>query len=531
MNARKSWLANGSCRVGGALALITLALMAGCASVRHEVPKTSSYAIARPQETELAKAFTAQLGAAPGLSGFRLLPDGQEAFLVRAALAEAAQHTLDLQYHIIAPDATGTILLHQAVRAAQRGVRVRVLIDDLDVGDRDDQLATLAAHPNLEVRVFNPFARRSLGGLSRFFDYLSDGTRLNRRMHNKLWIADNSAALIGGRNLGDAYFNADGRSNFADLDVLSVGPVVTQASDSFDAYWNSEWAVPIQAYTPETPSARQVEQLARELASRADEFRGSTYAQALRATNLGWLVRTGRLAVVPAQGTVLYDSPAKLQEANPAPQGHVLSKLHDAIASTRHELALVSPYFVPQPRGVDVLCTLVRSGVRVRLLTNSLASTDVPAVHAAYARYRPHLLACGVELHELRPNESGRGHLRQVISSGVSLHAKAIGLDGKSLLVGSMNLDPRSRLSNTEVAVLIDSTVIAKEFNRWLDDATQLDRSFRPELSEPGNPASPLVWLGQEADKRVRYHREPLASWWQRMTSSLLGAVIPEDML
>lgn len=514
-----------------ALALITLVLMAGCATIRHEVPKTSSHAIEQPQETELAKAFAAQLGATPGRSGFRLLPDGQEAFLVRAALAEAAQHTLDLQYHIIAPDATGTLLLYQAVRAAQRGVRVRLLIDDLDVGERDSQLATLAARPNLEVRVFNPFARRSLGGLSRFMDYLSDGTRLNRRMHNKLWIADNSAALIGGRNLGDAYFNADGRSNFADLDVLSVGPVVAQASASFDAYWNSEWSVPIQAYAPETPSAWQVEQLGRELAARADEFRGSTYAQALRATNLGWLVRTGRLAVVPAQGAVLYDSPAKLQEVNPAPQGHVLANLRDAIASTQHELALVSPYFVPQQRGVGVLCTLVRSGVRVRLLTNSLASTDVPAVHAAYARYRPHLLACGVEVHELRPSEAGRGHLRQVISSGVSLHAKAVALDRKSLLIGSMNLDPRSRLSNTEVAVLIDSEVIAKEFSIWLDAATKLDRSFRPELSEPGNPASTLLWHGEEADKPVRYRSEPLASWWQRMTSALLGAVIPEDLL
>ena len=515
----------------GALGVFTLALMAGCATIRLDVPRPSTYAIERPQETELAKAFAAQLRAVPGGSGFRLLPDGQEAFLVRAALAEAAQRTLDLQYHIIAPDATGTLLLHQAVRAAQRGVRVRVLIDDLDVGDRDNQLATLAAHPNLEVRVFNPFARRNLGGLSRLMDYLSDGSRLNRRMHNKLWIADNSAALIGGRNLGDAYFNADGRSNFADLDVLSVGPVVAQASGSFDAYWNSEWAVPIQAYAPETPTAEQVERLGRELAARADEFRGSTYAQALRATNLGWLVRTGRLTVVPAQGTVLYDSLAKLQETNPAPPGHVLSSLRDAIGSTQHELALVSPYFVPQQRGVGMLCTLVRNGVRVRLLTNSLASTDVPAVHAAYARYRPQLLACGVQLHELRPDESGRGHVRQVISSGVSLHAKAIGMDGKSLLVGSMNLDPRSRLSNTEVAVLIDSPVIAKEFGIWLDEATALDRSFRPELSEPGNPASPLVWHGQDSNGAVRYHREPLASWWQRLTSSVLGVVIPEDLL
>ncbi len=517
--------------VSSALALLTLVLLAGCATVRQEVPRSNSYAFEQPRETELAKAFAAQLGAAPGLSGFRLLPDGQEAFLVRAALADAARHTLDLQYHIVAPDTTGTLLVYHAMRAAQRGVRVRLLLDDLDVGGRDSQLATLAAQPNFEVRVFNPFARRSFGSLSRFIDYLSDGTRLNRRMHNKLWIADNSAALIGGRNLGDAYFNADGRSNFADLDVLSVGPVVAQASRSFDEYWNSEWSIPIQAYAVQTPSVQQVEQLATEFASRADEFRHSAYAQALRASDLGPLVRGGQLTLVPAKATVLYDHPGKLQGSTPAPQAHVMSNLRDAIAATQRELALVSPYFVPQERGVGVLCGLADRGVRVRVLTNSLASTDVAAVHAAYARYRPQLLACGVNLHELRPSETGRASLRQVISSGVSLHAKAILLDGKLLLVGSMNLDPRSRLSNTEVAVLIDSAVMGEELGRWLDEATSLDRSFRLALAEPGNPASALVWQGREDDKPVRYTREPLASWWQRASSILLGAVIPEDML
>lgn len=505
--------------------------MAGCATIRDEVPRTSSYAIEKPQATELARAFAAQLGAEPGGSGFRLLPDRQEAFLVRAALAEAAQRTLDLQYHIIAPDTTGTLLIYHAMLAAQRGVRVRLLINDLDVGDRDGQLATLAAHPNIEVRVFNPFARRSLGSLSRFIDYLGDGARLNRRMHNKLWIADNSAALIGGRNLGDAYFNADGRSNFADLDVLSVGPVVAQASRSFDEYWNSEWSVPIQAYAVRTPSADQVERLRQELAARADAFRHGAYASALRASDWAGLVRGGQLALVPAKATVLYDLPAKLQGAAPAPQAHVMSNLREAIAATRRELALVSPYFVPQERGVEVLCGLTRRGVRVRVLTNSLASTDVAAVHAAYARYRPRLLACGVILHELRPSLPGRTSLRQVISSGVSLHAKAILLDGKVLLIGSMNLDPRSRLSNTEVAVLIDSDILGGQAGAWLEQATQTDRSFRPELTEPGNPASPLVWHGEEDDKPVRYTREPLASWWQRMSSTLLGAVIPEDML
>ena len=514
-----------------ALALTVLILTVGCATIRQDVPRPPTYALDQPQATALARSFASQLHATPGRSGFRLLPHGQEAFVVRAALANAAQHTLDLQYHIVAPDATGTLLLYHALLAAQRGVRVRLLIDDLDVGDRDEQLATLAAQPNMQVRVFNPFARRSLGVLSRLMDYLGDGERLNRRMHNKLWIADNSAALIGGRNLGDAYFNADGQSNFADLDVLSVGPVVAQASQSFDAYWNSEWSVPIQAYASQAPTPGQVERLKTELAQRAAAFSNSDYAHALRSTDLGMLVRNGRLALVPALATVLYDPPAKLQGPSQAPPGHVVSNLRDAIGSIQRELALISPYFVPQARGVEVLCTLTRRGVRVRILTNSLASTDVPAVHAAYARYRPQLLACGVVLHELRPSTSARASLRRVISSGVSLHAKAILLDGKSVLIGSMNLDPRSRLTNTEVAVLIDSEVIGREISTWLDEATSLERSFRPALVEPANPASPLVWHGQDDDQAVRYTSEPLASWWQRITSALMGVVIPEDLL
>ncbi len=328
---------------------------------------------------------------------------------MRAALAEAAQRTLDLQYYIVAPDATGTLLMYRALRAAQRGVRVRLLIDDLDVGDRDADFATLAAHPNVQVRVFNPFARRSPTGLSRVLDYLSDGTRLNRRMHNKLWIADNAVALIGGRNLGDAYFNADGQSNFADLDVLAAGPVVAEASHSFDAYWNSEWSVPIQAFTGQAPGAVQVEQLMTALAARAAAFRDTDYARALRATDLGLLVRSGRLALIPAHATVLYDPPAKLVAQTTDQGGHVVSKLRRAIETAQQELVLISPYFVPQERGVGLLCELTRRGVRVRVLTNSLASTDVAAAYAAYARYRPRLLACGVSLSELRPSVVGSG--------------------------------------------------------------------------------------------------------------------------
>ena len=541
-----------------AATLAVAAFTMACATPGHEVPRPPSQAIDNPHETALGRSFASQLASTPGLSGFRLLPAGQEAFLVRAALAEAAQRTLDLQYHIVASDATGTALLYRALRAAQRGVRVRLLIDDLDVGDRDADLAAVAAHANVQVRVFNPFSTRSAAGLSRVLDYLSVGARLNRRMHNKLWIADNAAALIGGRNLGDAYFSADGQSNFADLDVLAVGPVVVEASRSFDEFWNSRWSVPIQAFTGAPPGPEQFEQAFAEMTARVAAFRDTDYVRELLASGLGQRVRSGQIELIAAPATVLHDSPDKLVARTTDQDEHVVARLRQAIEEAQHELVLVTPYFVPSELGIETLCRLARRGVPVRVLTNSLASTDVAAVHAGYARYRPRLLACGVALHELRPSVTGSGRLHRVLSSqrraapelthplggrttytvglgalssGVSLHAKAIMVDRSAVLIGSMNLDPRSRLSNTEIAVRVESEALGRELGTWFDEATSLDRSFKVELSVAGREQAPLVWIGRDGDQPVRYTSEPLASWWQRFISGLLGAFVPESLL
>lgn len=504
-------------------------LVVGCASIPFDEARPPSYAIGNPDETELGRRFAAQLS--PGMSGFRLLTSGQEAFLARAALAEAAQHTLDLQYYLVAEDATATLLVYRALVAAQRGVRVRVLIDDLDVGDRDSHLATLAAHPNVQLRVFNPFAWRGSATLARALDYLTDGERLNRRMHNKLWIADNAAALIGGRNLSDAYFNADSLNNFADLDVLIAGPAVAEASRGFDEYWNSEWAVPIQAFTGPLPEPEHTEALVSELAARAAEFHDTDYVRELLATGFGPQVRSGRVELIAAPAAVLHDPPSKRTPESPGQPSPVMARMYEAVASARKELLLISPYFVPSQRGIETLCSLARSGVPVRVLTNSLAATDVAAVHGAYARYRPHLLACGVALHEFQPVAPRPEGARRRPSSAVSLHAKAIMVDRKSIVIGSMNLDPRSRNSNTEVAVLIDSAALGDKLGRWFDEASSLDRSYRPELSEPGDPNAPVTWTGRDDDRMQRYTSEPHTGWWQRFVSGLLGALVPEELL
>jgi cardiolipin synthase C len=431
----------------------------------------------------------------------------------------------------VAQDATATLLLYRVVIAAQRGVRVRLLLDDISAAGRDFDLATLASHPNVQVRIFNPFLRRGPLGISRLFEFLGDSERLNRRMHNKLWIADNAVALIGGRNLGDAYFAAQAESAFADLDVLAAGPVVAQASNSFDEYWNSEWAIPIAAFVDIPPARSDWDDALAAFAAQAARFRDTDYARALRSAALGRELREGRLQLAAARASAVADPPGKLDAAATADAGRLFAALRPLVQSVRHELILVTPYFIPHPRGVDMLCGMVQRGVAVRLLTNSLASTDVPAVHSGYARYRPRLLACGVQIHELRPKLTGAVRTRSGLSSGASLHAKAIAVDRRHVVIGSMNLDPRSRLSNTEIAITIDSPELGAQLGTLFDEATAPDQAYRVELSEPGNGEAPLRWLGRENEAAVQHTSEPAASWWRRFVSGLLGALAPEELL
>ena len=473
------------------LCLLSLGHVAGCSSLRLDVPSVPSFALERPEETVIGRNFASRLADTPGLSGFHLLVSGQEAFLARAATAEAAQRTLDLQYYIVAGDATATLLLYRALRAAERGVRVRLLVDDAGSRENDDILATLATHPNIDVRVFNPFFGRSLMALPRFLEYLGDSKRLNRRMHNKLWIVDNAAAVVGGRNLGDAYFAASSAYDFADLDVFVAGPLVKDISRNFDAFWNSEAAVPIKAFSVGPPGGERLADILAQLKARAEQFHETEYARALRATDLGPVLRSGQLSLVPAPAAIISDAPDKTLGDGGEPP--IFSALRTAVLSARREVILISPYFIPSERGVAVLCSLTRKAVRVRILTNSLASTDVPVVHAGYARYRPRLLACGIELHELRP---GTKAARQGLSSGASLHAKAVIVDRGLLIVGSMNLDPRSRQMNTEVALRIENETLAEQLGALFEEAVTPDQAFRVELAESGNAQSALVWVG-----------------------------------
>lgn len=507
------------------------AFVGGCALLPMEVPRPASYAIDGAEQTFLGRAFADRRPKSGGELGFRLLVSGEEAFAARAALADAAQRSLDLQYYVIAQDTTATMLIYRALRAAQRGVRVRLLLDDLYAVGRDHDLATLAAHPNVQVRVFNPFPHRGSFAMLQWLDFLGDGARLNRRMHNKLWIADNAVVVLGGRNLGDAYFNVRRSGDFADLDVLAAGPIVGQVSRSFDEYWNSESAIPVAAFLGKQPEAAEAKRLYAEMAAHAERFRETDYVQRLRAMDFWSEVRGGRLALVAAPGTALYDTPDK-SKTGATEEGHIAAAMRPIVEAARREVLLVSPYFIPSERGVAVLCGLARRSVRVRVLTNSLASTDVPLVHSGYARYRPRLLACGVELHEFLPALPAPASARPGLSSGASLHAKAIVVDRRWVLIGSMNLDPRSRSANTEIAALIESDALGQQLGSLFTESTALGLAYRVELAEPGaSGAAGVVWHGLADGKPIRYASEPLASNWRRLIAVLLGRFAPEGML
>jgi len=513
------------------LALAFVFLATGCSSVRRDVPRPVSHAMEQGANTALGRAYLKPAATDPGQSGFHLIVSGQEAFRVRATLADAAERTLDLQYYIVAEDATATLLLYRALQAAQRGVRVRLLLDDMYAAGRDFDLASLARHPNMEVRVFNPFLRRGPLGLSQLFEFIGDATRLNQRMHNKLWIADNVVGVFGGRNLGDAYFGARGDAGFADLDVLAAGPVVAEISRSFDDYWNSDLAVPVEAFVREPPRTEDVDAIVSRLAERAERFRESDYAKGLKGSDVPRQVRSGEIPLLRGSTRVIYDKPGVQAGEGAGRPENVVSFVRSVIEKAAREVILVSPYFIPSQRGVGVLCALVGRGVRVRVLTNSLASTDVPVVHAGYARYRPALLACGVELHELRPPAAPAGTARFGLSSGASLHAKAVIVDRTSAIVGSMNLDPRSRTANTEVAVLIESTEVGKQLGELFDEAVSPDQAFQVVLADRTDPQSPLTWSGSEAGRAVEYKTEPLANLWRRFLAGVLGALAPESLL
>jgi cardiolipin synthase C len=504
-------------------------LLGGCAGLPTDIERKESRALADTDTTRLGQATRSLSAAHPGDSGFRPLRSGVDALLARLALAEAAERSLDVQYYIWHDDLTGRHFANALLRAADRGVRVRVLLDDVGVKPKDEVLLSLTAHPNIEIRLFNPVASRSFRNLSA----IGDLRRVNRRMHNKAYIADNQVAILGGRNIGDEYFGAHGEVAFGDLDVLTIGTGVKDVSAAFDRFWNSEVVFPVAALTGSAADSAGLVTLRGELKAFIDEQRDSPYVTAAKAELADRFAASGT-GMFWGKAHVLFDDPDKITRPPEATEGHLLPQFSGLGAPLRQELLIVSPYFVPGDAGVNWLRALADRGVRVTILTNSLAATDVGAVHAGYQRYREALLEGGIRLYELKPEaiEHGREKQRTGSMSGsrASLHAKTFVFDRRAVFIGSLNLDPRSIQLNTEIGVVCESASLAEELAGGLE--RNLDSiAWRLERSVDASGNSRIVWVESTAAGVQRHQDEPGTSGWRRFSVWFLGLLPIESQL
>ena len=415
------------------LALAALAASVGCARARRTPPATDSVAFDRPHETTIGRAALAETADHEGETGVHLLASGLDAFAARVVLIDAAEEAIDVQYYIFRGDDSGLSLLVRLLAAADRGVRVRLLLDDVGAGALDETLAALATHPGIDVRLFNPIERGLFTRVRSWLDLAARAFELNHRMHNKMLAVDGAAAIVGGRNVGDEYFDAGSGANFADLDLLAVGAVLGELGESFDRYWSSTYAVPVDSWRSVRAEPGDLEAVRAELDEHERLQADSSYLQRVRSTELVEDLRRGSLPLIWADAHAVSDHPSKI-EAGPDELEETLltSQLAEHFAEPQRDVLVVSPYFVPGDAGVQRLCDAAGRGVRVRVLTNSLAATDVAAVHAGYAPYREPLLECGVDLYELK--HTGELH-RQAERAGVfgsasaSLHAKTFLVD------------------------------------------------------------------------------------------------------
>ena len=375
-------------------------LFTGCASLPENVERAESFALQDTRNTKLAKDVASLISEHPEQSGFDLLDTGMEALIARLALIEYAQKSLDLQYYIWHDDRTGKALHNRLLHAADRGERVRLLLDDLDTAGKEVTLNILDSHPGIEIRVFNPFANRN----ARAVDFVTDLSRVNHRMHNKTLTADNQATILGGRNIGDEYFEATEGVAFGDLDIIGIGPVVNEVSAQFDLYWNSQWAYPLSAFGegPAVTTA-ELDNFRQESDTHLDEIKGSAYNAALKETNMAKLLHIGEIEYSWGKWILVYDDPSKVVAEEIKEETHLAPSLLKAFDRTQKDLIVISPYFVPGDKLTAYFSEMVARGVRVRILTNSLSANDVKVVHAGYMRYREDLLASGVELYEFKP--------------------------------------------------------------------------------------------------------------------------------
>jgi putative cardiolipin synthase len=496
------------------VAVLLLLAAAGCATVDFDYPRTTSTALTDTGETRLGRLIQPDVASNPGQSGFHLLIDGFDALAARLRLAAVAERSIDAQYYLITDDPVGYVFIGALLSAADRGVRVRLLLDDIQTKGYDAGMAALDSHPNFEVRIFNPFAGRG----SRVWDGLSDFGRINRRMHNKSFTADNQITIIGGRNIAAEYFGGRKDVNFGDVDVMSIGPVVSDVSAMFDTYWNDPAAAPVPAFArmPDDPAAA-LERLRATIAEKTAAIRESQYADAVRTEYAAYgAADTELFSWAPYR--LAWDAPEKARRAADEDSRSIVKTLAAAVGSAERELVVISPYFVPRKSGIEYLRRLRERGIAVTVITNSLAANNHAIVHAGYAPSRKPLLELGVKLYEVRADRAVAGVERGGAGASLStLHTKAFIVDRDELFIGSFNWDPRSVNLNTELGVIIESPELAGAARDRVDEFLG-GRAYEVILDDRGR----VRWLDRSGYEERILDKEPNTGWWRRFSTGFM---------
>lgn len=494
--------------------------ISGCSTLpKHSIEPTQVISIkVDTSETTLAQIIDPLQQQNPDLTGYYVLFDPLEALAARLRLIDKAEKTLDLQYYIWDNDKVGAVALHALIRAADRGVKVRLLIDDNNAKQTEGIFLALAQHPNIEVKLFNPYRFRKYRGI----DMVLDLKRINRRMHNKSFTADHKVALIGGRNMTNQYYNVSDSYQFSDVDVMLVGTAVNDISNSFDDYWNHDYAYDVQEVVKQKSHRLSYESLKQQLDEHYKKVTVQNYLDLTSNSQAIDSLINRDIALDWVKAEVVKDSPDKIK-SKAKKQEHLNFQLINHLEKPEKNIDLISAYFVPEKKGAKILSELAQDGVHVRVLTNSFKANDVAVVHAFYGKYRQNLLENGVELYEFLPaldKDDLDKHTEDLAKkakvnikglSRSSLHAKLMALDEKQVFIGSFNFDPRSAYLNTEIGVLLNSPTLARSVHSTMDQNLS-KYAYKLVL----NAENKITWQRQTPQGPVIYTKEPRMKWWQR---------------
>jgi putative cardiolipin synthase len=508
------------------ISVLLLALfVTGCTSIPKNYPKAPSYAYKNYKATSLGKTFDKDAAKHPGKSGFSLVEYGREAFSARVAMLELAEKSLDIQYYLWESDETGRLLADYLLKAADRGVKVRLLMDDIGLQSRDNILASIDAHPKIEIRIFNPFADRTFHGIN----FLTDYKRVNHRMHNKVMVMDNTVALIGGRNIGNHYFGIDDTINFRDLDIIGAGPIVREVSTVFDYFWNGSWSVPMKVLVKKKYTEEDYKNIRAKLTQDiSQEHYPYPLDSDVRELTSHMTKIRNRLIWAPAK--YVWNDPVQIKLDAKDQKGMMIDKLRKKLQTLKKSYIVESPYFIPGDQGSDTLIKLHKRGVKVQVLTNSQKSNDVEAAFAGYEPYRKELIEHGLNIYELRPDAGGnliinkKTKLGKVVSG---LHTKAMVFDEESSFVGSFNLDPRSSSINTEGGIYVESPAFAKRVLKYMHEGVKAENAYRLVLDKNGD----IAWMTETKGKKEVYHSDPHTSTWDKLKVNVLQVLPLEDQL